>query len=177
MKKIVLISDNHSYFGNEIMAHLEAADEIWHAGDIGTLASIEPLMEFAVFRGVYGNIDDQTIKFQFPLDQIFHCEGLKIYMTHIGGYPGRYNSRAYQVIKNERPNVFICGHSHICKVMPDKANNLLHMNPGAYGHHGFHKIRTILRFEIHASKIQNLRVIELGMRGQISPEKQTDLSL
>ena len=165
MKKIALISDNHSYYGEEVTEHLKDVDEIWHAGDIGVLSSIEKYREMAFFRGVYGNIDDQSVKDNFPLNEIFICEGIKVFMTHIGGYPGRYSSRVYQLIKQEKPNLYICGHSHICKVVPDKANNLLHMNPGAYGHHGFHKVRTILKFEVGSGKIQQLRVVELGLRG------------
>ncbi len=165
MKKIALISDNHSYYGEEVTEHLKDVDEIWHAGDIGVLSSIEKYREMAFFRGVYGNIDDQSVKDNFPLNEIFICEGIKVFMTHIGGYPGRYSSRVYQLIKQEKPNLYICGHSHICKVVPDKANNLLHMNPGAYGHHGFHKVRTILKFGVNSGKIQQLRVVELGLRG------------
>ncbi len=165
MKKIALISDNHSYYGEEVTEHLKDVDEIWHAGDIGVLSSIEKYREMAFFRGVYGNIDDQSVKDNFPLNEIFICEGIKVFMTHIGGYPGRYSSRVYQLIKQEKPNLYICGHSHICKVVPDKANNLLHMNPGAYGHHGFHKVRTILKFRVNSGKIQQLRVVELGLRG------------
>ena len=149
-------------------AHLEDADEIWHAGDIGELSSIEKYRKNKVFRAVYGNIDDQSVKELFPLNLIFECEGLKVFMTHIGGYPGKYNARVLDIIRKEKPGLYICGHSHICKVMPDKENHLIHMNPGAYGHHGFHKIRTILKFEIEAGKIQNLRAVELGIRGVIS---------
>jgi len=165
LKKIALISDNHSYYGEEVTEHLKDVDEIWHAGDIGVLSSIEKYREMAFFRGVYGNIDDQSVKDNFPLNEIFICEGIKVFMTHIGGYPSRYSSRVYQLIKQEKPNLYICGHSHICKVVPDKANNLLHMNPGAYGHHGFHKVRTILKFGVNSGKIQQLRVVELGLRG------------
>ncbi|HQV65290.1 MAG: metallophosphoesterase family protein [Saprospiraceae bacterium] len=167
MKKIALISDNHSYYGDEVTTHLQDVDEIWHAGDIGDLASIEKYRALATFRAVYGNIDDQSVKDLYGLNEIFECEGIKVFMTHIGGYPGKYNNRVSQVIKSEKPNLYICGHSHICKVMPDKVNNLLHMNPGAYGHHGFHKVRTILKFEIANGKIQNLRAVELGLRGII----------
>lgn len=148
--------------------HLADADEIWHAGDIGELSSVEKYRKKKVFRAVYGNIDDQSVKELFPLNLIFECEGLKVFMTHIGGYPGKYNARVLDIIRKEKPGLYICGHSHICKVMPDKENHLIHMNPGAYGHHGFHKIRTILKFEIEAGKIQNLRAVELGIRGVIS---------
>ena len=169
MKKIALISDNHSYYGDEVTEHIIGSDEIWHAGDIGDLGSISKFREMAIFRGVYGNIDDQSVKDIIPLNNIFFCEGIKVFMTHIGGYPGKYNARVYKIIKDEKPNLYICGHSHICKVMPDKANNLLHMNPGSYGHQGFHKMRTILKFCIEQGKILNLVVIELGLRGFIDP--------
>lgn len=168
MKRIALISDNHSYFNEELIEHLQGCDEIWHAGDIGSLDSIARIRELATFRAVYGNIDDASIRDLFPLNELFECEGLKVFMTHIGGYPGKYNSRVSDIIKEEKPNIYICGHSHICKVMPDKVNNLLHMNPGAYGHHGFHKVRTILTFEIDKGKIQHMNAVELGLRGFIS---------
>ncbi len=149
-----------------MLPHLSGIDEIWHAGDIGDLTSVQKFREMAVFRAVYGNIDDQSVKYLYGLNEIFFCEGLKIFMTHIGGYPGKYTARVSSIIKSEKPNIYICGHSHICKVVPDKTNNLLHMNPGAYGHYGFHVVRTILTFEIHWDKIQNLNVIELGLRGR-----------
>lgn len=167
MKRIALISDNHSYYSEEVTEHLTDADEIWHAGDIGDLASVEKYRQMATFRAVFGNIDDQSVKDLFPLNLIFECEGLRVFMTHIGGYPGKYNARVLSIIQKEKPGLYICGHSHICKVMPDKENHLIHMNPGAYGHHGFHKIRTILRFEVEGGKILNLRAVELGLRGQI----------
>jgi uncharacterized protein len=165
MKKIALISDNHSYYHEEILAHLDDADEIWHAGDIGDLASIELFRKMKPFRAVYGNIDDQSVRELYGENDVFECEGLKVFMTHIGGYPGKYNARVLDIIKAEKPGLYICGHSHICKVMPDKVNHLIHMNPGAYGHHGFHKIRTMLRFDVSEGKISNVRAIEFGLRG------------
>lgn len=168
MKTIALISDNHSYFGDEVTEHLIGVDEIWHAGDIGKLSSIEKYRKLALFRAVYGNIDDQSVKEIFPLNEIFFCEGIKVFMTHIGGYPGRYTSRVSDIIKSEKPNLYICGHSHILKVLPDKKHDLLHMNPGAYGHHGFHIVRTLLKFNIDNGKIFDLKAIELGLRGAIS---------
>ncbi|MGB4958688.1 MAG: metallophosphoesterase family protein [Saprospiraceae bacterium] len=168
MKSIALISDNHSYYGDEVTEHLKGVDEIWHAGDIGDINSISLYREMAIFRGVYGNIDDRAVKDHFQLDEIFIIEGLKVFMTHIGGYPGHYSARVAKIIAKEKPNLYICGHSHICKVLPDKKNELLHMNPGAYGHHGFHKVRTILKFDIHEAKIQHLRVVELGLRGLLA---------
>jgi putative phosphoesterase len=166
MKKILLLSDNHGYFGNEILAHALQADEVWHAGDIGSLVSIQPLMDALPFKAVYGNIDDHMMRRTFPLNQMFECEGLRVFMTHIGGYPGRYDARVRETIRSERPGLFICGHSHICKVMPDREHQLLHMNPGAYGHHGFHVMRTMLAFSVDEGKIADVRAIELGRRGR-----------
>ena len=175
MTKIALISDNHSYFGDEVTEHLKDVDEIWHAGDIGDLKSIEPYRKMATFRAVYGNIDDQSVKELFGLNEIFMCEGIKVFMTHIGGYPGKYNARVSNIIKEEKPNLYICGHSHICKVMPDRVNDLLHMNPGAYGNHGYHRMRTILKFEVDNGKIQNLRAVELGLRGFIPADQNNQM--
>ena len=166
MKRIALISDNHSYVGEDVLAHLKEKDEIWHAGDIGDLKSIESIIKNTpVFRAVYGNIDVVETREIYPLNQVFEMEGLKVLMTHIGGYPGRYKTRVKALIKEHDPDLYICGHSHILKVMRDKENDLIHMNPGAYGHHGFHKMRTLLTFTIDAGKIGDLKVIELGMRG------------
>lgn len=167
MRSIALISDNHSYWGQDVMQHVLDSDEIWHAGDIGTLESIAPMMAIKPFRAVYGNIDDTTIRHEFLLNDIFTIEGIKVFMTHIGGYPGRYSTRVHDILKHEKPNLYICGHSHICKVMPDKKLGLLHMNPGAYGHHGFHAVRTLLKFDIDSGEIKNLRAIELGLRGRL----------
>lgn len=163
--KIALLSDTHGYMGPDITALLHGVDEIWHAGDIGPGTVIEMLEEVAPVRSVYGNIDTSTIRDKSPLNQLFELEGLKIFMTHIGGYPGRYTARVRSLIKAERPNIYICGHSHILKVMPDHKYKLLHMNPGACGHHGFHKVRTILRFELLAGEVKNMEVVELGKRG------------
>ncbi len=167
MKRIAVISDNHGYYCDAVEQHLLDADEIWHAGDIGSLDSIDRYRHMATFRAVYGNIDDADVRSVFPLNAIFTCEGLKIFMTHIGGYPGKYSARVHQVIESEKPNIYICGHSHICKIVPDKVHALLHINPGAYGIHGFHHFRTMVKFEIHETKIQNMQVIELGLRGKL----------
>jgi len=165
--QIGLISDNHGYFGEEIFENLQDCVEIWHAGDIGSFESIEPFQKTATFRAVYGNIDDKDMRMTFPLVNVFECEGLKVMMTHIGGYPGRYNPKIYPILLVEKPNIFIAGHSHICKVIPDKKLQLLHLNPGAYGHHGFHIVRTILKFKIANAKVTDMNVIELGLRGRI----------
>ena len=163
--KISLISDNHSFDGADVLEHLKGSDEIWHAGDIGSLVSLEQISAIAPVRAVYGNIDDTDVRNVYPLDLHWTCEGLKVYMTHIGGYPGRYKKRVYTELKKSQPDLYICGHSHICKVVRDKSLDLLHMNPGAYGHHGFHKIRTMLKFSILDGEMTDLRVVELGYRG------------
>lgn len=166
MKKIALISDNHSYVGEDVLSHLNDKDEIWHAGDIGDINSLEDIIsKTKVFRAVHGNIDVAETRDMYPLNEIFEVEGIKVLMTHIGGYPGRYKTRIKELIKEHKPDLYICGHSHILKVMRDKSNDLIHMNPGAYGHHGFHKMRTILTFTIDDGKIGDLNVVELGMRG------------
>ena len=166
MKRIALISDNHSYSGNDIINQVKDVDEIWHAGDIGSLQSINQLRKLKPFKAVYGNIDNHEIRAEFPLDLYFKCEGVSVFMTHIGGYPGRYNSRIKQILVEKSPDLYICGHSHICKVMYDKTMKVLHMNPGAYGFQGWHRIRTMLKFTCHHGKISNAQVIELGYRGK-----------
>ena len=160
MKKILLLSDTHSYIDNNILKHVKQADEVWHAGDIGDLYVTDAIKKLKPLRAVYGNIDDDKARIEFPENNRFMCEGVDVWITHIGGYPGRYNLRIREEIKANPPKLFICGHSHILKVIPDKKLNLLHMNPGAIGKHGFHKVRTILRFTINDSKIDNLEVIE-----------------
>ncbi|MCB9309888.1 MAG: metallophosphoesterase family protein [Lewinellaceae bacterium] len=167
MGKVAIISDNHGYYDDELKPHLEDCDQIWHAGDIGSLESIARFSQWATFKAVYGNIDDKSVSLTYPLNEIFIYEGIKVFMTHIGGYPGKYSSRVSKIISEEKPNLYICGHSHICKVMPDKRYHLLHVNPGAYGHHGFHKIRTIILLDIKDGKMTNLRVVELGLRGHV----------
>lgn len=160
MKKILLLSDTHSYIDDTILKHVKQADEVWHAGDIGDLKVTDSISSLKPLRAVYGNIDDEKARLEFPLDNRFVCEGVDVWITHIGGYPNRYNVRIRESIKENPPQLFISGHSHILKVMPDKKLNLLHMNPGAIGKHGFHKARTMLRFTIDDGKIENLEVIE-----------------
>ncbi len=167
--RIGLISDTHSFMDEQLLSHLKECDEIWHAGDVGLYSVIEQLSEIAKVRAVYGNIDGQDIRQEFPEHQIFEVESKKIWITHIGGYPPRYNPSIRKQLEIIRPDIFICGHSHILKVIPDKKLNLLHMNPGAAGHHGFHKVRTILRFSIDAGKIHSMEAVELGLRGKIKP--------
>ena len=141
---------------------MQQSDEVWHAGDIGKTELLDEIEALKPLKAVFGNIDNFEIREKFQEDLNFHCEGLKIYITHIGGYPGNYNKRVKKVIEETRPNVFICGHSHILKVIYDKKNDLLHMNPGSCGLQGFHKKRTMLKFNIENKKITNLNVIELG---------------
>ena len=164
MTKILLLSDTHSHLDDAILKYAKQADEIWHAGDIGDLSVTEKLSKLKPVRGVFGNIDNHVIQKEFPLDNRFMCEGVDVLMTHIGGYPPKYNSRTRPEVQKNPPKLFICGHSHILKVMMDKKLGLLHMNPGACGKHGFHHVRTMLRFEIENEEIKNLEVIELGKR-------------
>ena len=161
MKKILLLSDTHSYIDDHILTHVEWADEVWHAGDIGDLKVTDTIKSRKPLRAVYGNIDDKEARQEFPLNNRFVCEGVDVLITHIGGYPGRYSPAIREEIYANPPRLFICGHSHILKVMPDKKRGLLHMNPGAIGKHGFHKVRTMLRFTVSQGKIENLEVIEV----------------
>lgn len=142
------------------MKYAEQADEIWHAGDIGDLKVTDTLKTVKPIRAVYGNIDGTEARLEFPEEQFFECEGMKIYMVHIGGYPGKYNTVVKERLKEYKPNIYICGHSHILKVQFDQQNNVLHMNPGAAGISGFHQVRTMLRFKIHEGKISDLEIIE-----------------
>lgn len=140
---------------------------MWHAGDIGSVNICNAIANLKPLKAVYGNIDGPDIRNTFPENLVFNCEDLKVLMTHIGGYPGKYPARIKQLIKEHQPGLFICGHSHILKVMFDKENNLLHINPGACGASGFHKIKTIVRFEVDKKEIKNLAVIELGNRASL----------
>lgn len=158
--KILLLSDTHSYYDAFMEKYILQADEVWHAGDIGNLEVTDKIAALKPLRAVYGNIDDDQAQLQYPLNQRFACEGMEVWITHIGGYPGRYNPKIKSEIYTNPPQIFICGHSHILKVINDKKINCLHMNPGAVGIHGFHKKRTMLRFEINDGKITNLEVIE-----------------
>ncbi|MEK9517554.1 MAG: metallophosphoesterase family protein [Flavobacteriaceae bacterium] len=168
----MLLSDTHVHLDQKILKYIDGADEVWHAGDIGTTAVADGISKIKPLRGVYGNIDGHELRSQFPENQIFSCQGVKVLMTHIGGYPGRYNPRVKKLIQEEKPQLYVCGHSHILKVIPDRKNNLLHMNPGACGIQGFHKVRTLLRFELNQGKIENLEAIELGQRGALSANDQ-----
>lgn len=164
MKKILLLSDTHSHLDEMILKYVRLADEVWHAGDIGDLKVTDEIQKLKPLRAVYGNIDDDKARMEFPLNNRFFCEKVDVWITHIGGYPGKYNQSIREEIHKNPPKLFICGHSHILKVQFDKTLNLLHMNPGACGIYGFHQVRTMLRFEIDGEKIQNLEVIEIGKK-------------
>jgi len=163
--KIGLLSDTHSYLDDQILRLLSDRDEIWHAGDFGSMDVADRLREVAPLRGVYGNIDGQDIRQLYPKVLRFEAARLDVLMTHIGGYPGKYHPDVRDLINENPPQLYITGHSHILKIMPDKnRNNLLHINPGAAGKHGFHQVRTMVRFTIEAGKISDLQVLELGKR-------------
>lgn len=164
MKKILLISDTHSYLEPKLIKHIKEADEVWHAGDIGSIELCLEIEKLKPFKAVYGNIDDKDIRITYPENLFFNCEELPVFITHIGGYPGKYPSKIKELIKENKTKLFICGHSHILKVMYDKDLEHLHINPGACGVHGFHKVKTVVRFEIEGTEIKNLAVIELGNR-------------
>lgn len=164
MKKILLLSDTHGYFDDRIKAYADKADEIWHAGDIGHTEVSDALKEIRPLRAVYGNIDGGEVRKEFPLNQRFICEGVDVWITHIGGYPGKYSPAVKKEIQANPPKLFITGHSHILKVMHDKKLDLLHMNPGAAGKQGFHQVRTMLQFKIENGAIRELEVIELGKK-------------
>ena len=159
-----MISDTHGYLDEAVFGHFELCDEIWHAGDFGSSELAARLRSFRDLRGVYGNIDDRVLQSQFPAWQVFDCEGLKVAMTHIGGTTGRYPLEVKQRLAREQPGLFISGHSHILKIAHDDRLNLLHINPGAAGKQGWHKVRTLVRLEVDAGRILNCEVIELGKR-------------
>ena len=166
--KIGLLSDTHSHLEPKVFEYFKDCHEIWHGGDIGDAAVINDLEKFKPVRAVFGNIDDKEMQVRFPEDLWFNCEGLTIWMTHIGGAPPNYNPRIKKMLKDRVPDIFICGHSHILRIKNDAAyKNMLYINPGAAGNHGFHNIKTIVRFEVIGKEIKNLEVIELGKRGAI----------
>lgn len=164
MKKILLLSDTHGYLDEAILKYVKQTDEVWHAGDIGNVEVTDAIKKLKPLRAVYGNIDDAKLRTEFPEHNRFKCEEVDVWLTHIGGYPPKYNNRIRPLIFQNTPDLFICGHSHILKVIPDKKLNLLHMNPGAAGKHGFHKKRTMLRFSIDGKDIKDLEVIEFNER-------------
>ncbi|HZW62120.1 MAG TPA: metallophosphoesterase family protein [Flavobacteriaceae bacterium] len=160
MRRILLLSDTHGYLDDAILNHVKKADEVWHAGDIGDIKVTDTLKALKPLRAVYGNIDDAKVRAEFPKNNRFMCEGVEVWITHIGGYPGRYDRQVKTELTANPPKLFICGHSHILKVMHDKTLDLLHMNPGAVGKYGFQNVRTMLRFTIDGNKIDNLEVVE-----------------
>ncbi len=164
MRRIGLLSDTHSFLDERIFSYFEECDEIWHAGDFGSMEVIDRLRAFKPLRGVYGNIDHRLIQAEMPLNLFFHCENLPVFMTHIGGYPGKYTPRV-KALLSERPPVnglFISGHSHILKIMPDPQLGFLHINPGACGNEGWHKVKTLVRFSVQESQLKDLEIIELA---------------
>jgi putative phosphoesterase len=160
---IGLISDTHGVFSDEFKAFLEPVDQIWHAGDFG--GGLDLAQEMAAFKplvGVAGNCDNYDLRYTHPLHRVFDCGGMKVLMTHVGGYPGRYDARARRLINEHRPDIFVCGHSHILKVVRDPSyNGMMVINPGAAGIQGFHVVRTALRFKIEGGRIHNMEVFEL----------------
>ncbi|MCE7042548.1 metallophosphoesterase [Dyadobacter sp. CY312] len=170
MKRIGLLSDTHGFMDNRVLNHLSQCDEIWHAGDIGSVKIIDQLEAFKPTRIVFGNIDDKEIQRRTHENLHFEIEGFRIWMTHIGGAPPRYNPAVLPALKSDAPDIFICGHSHILRVIRDKEmSNMLYINPGAAGKEGFHKMRTLLRFNLHEGVISQMEVVELGKRGAIEP--------
>ncbi len=169
MRKIGLIADTHNYYDSQIADYFSECEEIWHAGDFGTIDIAEKLLEIAPVKGVYGNIDGDDIRKVYPLHERFEMEGLDIWMTHIGGHPGRYALPIRKEMEENPPDLFICGHSHILKIVRDPLiPAMIHMNPGAAGRHGFHEWRTIVRFSVANAKIHDVEVIHLGHRSEES---------
>jgi putative phosphoesterase len=164
MTRIGLISDTHSYLDEAVFKHFADRDEIWHAGDFGTLELADQLAAFKPLKGVYGNIDGKDVRLVYPEHLRFKCEQVDVWMTHIGGYPDRYSANVKPEIYTNPPQLFITGHSHILKVIFDKKINCLHLNPGAAGKQGWHKVRTLMKFDINGNKIENLNVVELSGR-------------
>lgn len=167
MKRIGLISDTHGTFDDVLQRFLANVDEIWHAGDFGNIETADAIAAFKPLRGVYGNIDGAVLRRVYPRWQQFECEQVKVVMTHIGGYPGRYYTGVADLLRTVRPKIFISGHSHILKVIYDKKLDLLHLNPGAAGLSGFHRVRTALRFVIDGDRIEELEVGEWERRSTL----------
>lgn len=172
MVKIGLLSDTHSYLEDSVFKHFENCDEIWHAGDFGNIELADKLAAFKPLKGVYGNIDGKDIRQVYPENLRFNCENVDVWMTHIGGYPGKYSPLVRSEIYTKPPMLFICGHSHILKIIFDKQINCLHINPGAAGKQGWQKVSTLIRFCISDKKIHTLELIELknnNVKNTLSP--------
>lgn len=165
MKKIGLLSDTHNYLDDQVFRYYDACDEIWHAGDFGTVEIAEKLAAFRPLKGVYGNIDGYDVRSIYPEKLRFACEDVQVFITHIGGYPGRYAPGIKKELTGHPAGLFICGHSHIPRVQYDQSLQCLHMNPGAAGRQGWHKVRTLLRFSVNGAEIRDCELIELGKRG------------
>ena len=170
MKRIGLLSDTHGYIHERIFSFFENVDEIWHAGDFGNLATADQLADFKPLKGVYGNIDDHELRAIYSLHLRFKCEEVDVWMTHIGGYPGKYERYVMPDIFRNPPDLFISGHSHILKVIYDKKLNFLHLNPGAAGYNGFHKKSTAIRFVIDGKDIRDMEIWEMDRNQLISSE-------
>ena len=168
MTRIGLISDTHSYLDPKVAEYFTDCDEIWHAGDIGAMEIIAQLEKLKPFRAVFGNIDDKSIQAKFLEDLWMEVEGFHILITHIAGSPPNYNPRVKKILKEKTPDILICGHSHILKIMRDKERNMFFINPGAAGQQGFHLLKTLVRFELHQKESKKMEVIELGKRGVIT---------
>jgi uncharacterized protein len=167
--KIGLLSDTHSHMEPAVFEHFRHCDEVWHAGDVGDESVLTALRSFKPVRAVFGNIDTPALQHSLPEDAWFECEQLTVWMTHIGGAPPRYNPRVQKVLKSKTPDIFVCGHSHILRVVRDAQHNgMLYLNSGAAGNHGFHHVKTLLRFDVEGKTIKNMEVVELGKRGAIT---------
>ena len=163
--RIGLMSDTHGFLDESIFEYFAECDEIWHAGDFGTLELLDRIQAFKPLRGVFGNVDSAEIRRVVPRDLAWECEGLRVYMAHIGGYPGAYEKGIKAELSRRKPGLFICGHSHILRVMRDLPLGMVHLNPGACGHHGWHLMRTLLRFSVEDGKLKAMDAVELGLRG------------
>jgi uncharacterized protein len=164
--RIGLLSDTHGFLDEAVFSYFADCDEVWHAGDFGSIQVLRSLRDFKPLRAVFGNVDGADVRLEAPRDLQWDCDGLQVYMTHIGGYPGNYDARARKELAARKPGLFLCGHSHILRVARDPGLGLLHMNPGACGHHGWHSMRTMLRFSVADATVSNVEAIELGPRGR-----------
>ena len=164
--RIGLMSDTHGFVDDAIFQYFDQCDEVWHAGDFGPVEVLDSLKLFKPICGVWGNVDGAEVRAELPRELEWECAGVKVFMVHIGGYPGNYDRRIKAHLNRMRPGLFICGHSHILKIMRDPAIGLIHMNPGASGHHGWHTMRTLLRFSVEDGRIHEVEAIELGPRGK-----------
>lgn len=166
--RVGILSDTHGFLDEAVFEYFAQCDQVWHAGDLGSVEVLDRLGGFKPVRVVYGNVDGQDVRSAIPEDEEFECAGMRIYMTHIGGHPGRYERRAKRELERRRPHLFVCGHSHILRVERDPRFNLLYLNPGACGNTGWHKVRTLLRMTLEAGRIAHAEAIELGPRGRSS---------